>query len=102
MNTFDYIRPATIADAKLSNTLEYFGVFAFCLWCTASYLTMEIYAVARPELGRNVERERFRDVGVQGFGDVVAGAPGDHEQQDGGDDGHRVAPGIGGRRAHDL
>jgi threonine/homoserine/homoserine lactone efflux protein len=40
---------ATIADAKLSNGLEYFGVFAFCLWCTASYLTMEIFAVARPD-----------------------------------------------------
>jgi hypothetical protein len=39
---------ATIADAKLSNPLEYLGVFAFCLWCTASYLTMEIYAVLRP------------------------------------------------------
>jgi Sap-like sulfolipid-1-addressing protein len=25
------------------------GLFAFCLWCTASYLTMEIYAVLRPE-----------------------------------------------------
>ena len=39
---------ATIADAKLSNALEYLGVFAFSLWCTASYLTMEIYAVLRP------------------------------------------------------
>ncbi len=39
---------STIAEAKLSNGLEYFGVFAFCLWCTASYLTMEIYAVVRP------------------------------------------------------
>jgi hypothetical protein len=43
---------ATIADAKLSNALEYVGVFAFCLWCTASYLTMEIYAVARPDVVR--------------------------------------------------
>jgi hypothetical protein len=43
---------ATIADAKLSNGLEYFGVFAFCLWCTASYLTMEIYAVLRPAVVR--------------------------------------------------
>jgi threonine/homoserine/homoserine lactone efflux protein len=39
---------ANIADAKLSNPLEYLGVFAFCLWCTVSYLTMEIYAVVRP------------------------------------------------------
>lgn len=39
---------ATLTDAKLSNALEYVAVFAFCLWCTASYLAMEIYAVARP------------------------------------------------------
>jgi len=39
---------ATLTDAKLSSALEYFAVFAFCLWCTASYLAMEIYAVARP------------------------------------------------------
>ena len=39
---------STIADAKLSNSLEYLAVFAFCLWCTASYLTMEIYAALRP------------------------------------------------------
>ena len=39
---------STIADAKLNNSLEYLAVFAFCLWCTASYLTMEIYAALRP------------------------------------------------------
>jgi threonine/homoserine/homoserine lactone efflux protein len=39
---------STIADAKLSNSLEYLAVFAFCLWSTASYLTMEIYAALRP------------------------------------------------------
>ena len=39
---------STIAEAKLSNGLQYFAVFAFCLWCTASYLTMEVYAVVRP------------------------------------------------------
>jgi threonine/homoserine/homoserine lactone efflux protein len=42
-----------IVEAKLSNPLEYFWVFAFCLWCTASYLTMEIYAVVRPETVRD-------------------------------------------------
>ena len=31
---------------------EYFGVFAFCLWCTASYLALEIYAAVRPEAVR--------------------------------------------------
>jgi hypothetical protein len=40
---------ATITNANLSSGLEYFGVFAFCLWCTASYLVLEIYAVLRPE-----------------------------------------------------
>ncbi len=40
---------ATITQAKLSSGLEYFGVFAFCLWCTASYLVLETYAVLRPE-----------------------------------------------------
>jgi hypothetical protein len=39
---------ATLTEAKLSTALEYFAVFAFCLWCTASYLALEIYAVARP------------------------------------------------------
>jgi len=39
---------ATITDAKLSNGLEYFAVFAFCIWCTASYLAMETYAALRP------------------------------------------------------
>lgn len=44
---------STIADAKLSNPLEYFWVFAFCLWCTTSYLTMEIYALVRPDTVRD-------------------------------------------------
>jgi hypothetical protein len=43
---------ATITQAKLSNGAEYFGVFAFCLWCTASYLALEIYAAVRPEAVR--------------------------------------------------
>jgi hypothetical protein len=40
---------ATITEAKLSSTLEYITVFAFCVWCTASYLVMETYAALRPE-----------------------------------------------------
>ena len=47
---------ATIADAKLNNSLEYLAVFAFCLWCTVSYLTMEIYAVVRPAEVRSTLR----------------------------------------------
>ena len=43
---------ATITQANLSNGAEYFGVFAFCLWCTASYLALEIYAAVRPEAVR--------------------------------------------------
>jgi hypothetical protein len=39
----------TITEAKLSSTWEYVAVFAFCVWCTASYLVMEIYAALRPE-----------------------------------------------------
>ena len=43
---------ATITQAKLSSGEEYFAVFAFCIWCTASYLVMEIYAAIRPEVVR--------------------------------------------------
>jgi hypothetical protein len=39
---------ATIVDAKLSTGLQYFAVFAFCLWSTASYFALETYAVLRP------------------------------------------------------
>ncbi len=39
---------STITEAKLTTGPEYFAVFAFCLWCTASYLVMETYAVLRP------------------------------------------------------
>jgi hypothetical protein len=39
---------ARITDAKVSSPLECLAVFAFCLWCTASYLAKEIYAVLRP------------------------------------------------------
>jgi len=40
---------ATITEAKLSSTAQYVAVFAFCVWCTASYLVMETYAALRPE-----------------------------------------------------
>jgi hypothetical protein len=40
----------TITEAKLSSGLEYFAVFAFCIWCTASYLVLETYAALRPEV----------------------------------------------------
>ena len=39
---------AEITTAKLSSPAEYLAVFAFCVWCTASYLIMETYAVLRP------------------------------------------------------
>jgi positive regulator of sigma E activity len=39
----------TITQAKLTSATEYIAVFAFCVWCTASYLVMETYAVLRPE-----------------------------------------------------
>lgn len=39
---------ATITQAELSSGLEYFAVFAFCIWCTATYLVLEIYAALRP------------------------------------------------------
>jgi hypothetical protein len=41
---------ATITQAKLSSGLEYLAVFGFCVWCTASYLVLEIYAALRPEV----------------------------------------------------
>ena len=41
---------ATITEAKLSSGLEYLAVFAFCVWCTASYLVLEIYATFRPQV----------------------------------------------------
>ena len=39
---------AEITTAKLSSTAEYIAVFAFCVWCSASYLVMETYAALRP------------------------------------------------------
>jgi threonine/homoserine/homoserine lactone efflux protein len=41
---------STIMEAKLSTGLEWFAVFAFCLWCTASYFVLETYAALRPEI----------------------------------------------------
>jgi threonine/homoserine/homoserine lactone efflux protein len=39
---------ATITQAKISTTAEWISLIAFCLLCSASYLTMEIYAALRP------------------------------------------------------
>jgi threonine/homoserine/homoserine lactone efflux protein len=41
---------STIMEAKLSSGLEWFAVFAFSLWCTASYFVLETYAALRPEI----------------------------------------------------
>jgi hypothetical protein len=40
---------ATVMEAKLSSWESYLALFAFCLLASASYLTMEIYAVFRPD-----------------------------------------------------
>lgn len=39
---------STIVSAKLNSTGEYLIVFAFCVWCSASYLALETYAALRP------------------------------------------------------
>ena len=39
---------ADITQAKLSSAWEYLAVFAFCVLCSASLLTMEVYAALRP------------------------------------------------------
>jgi hypothetical protein len=41
---------STIMEAKLSTGTEWFAVFAFCLWCTASYFVLETYAALRPQI----------------------------------------------------
>ena len=41
---------STIMEAKLDTGLEWFALFAFCLWCTASYFALETYAALRPEI----------------------------------------------------
>lgn len=38
----------TLVEGKLSTPVEYIGVFAFAVWCSASYLTLETYAALRP------------------------------------------------------
>ncbi len=40
---------ATVMEAKLSNWESYIALFAFCLLASSSYLTMEVYAVFRPD-----------------------------------------------------
>jgi hypothetical protein len=40
---------SSIVEAKLSSAGEYVVVFAFCVWCSASYLVLETYAALRPE-----------------------------------------------------
>lgn len=39
---------ATITQAKISSSLEYLALLAFCVLCTATYLLLEVYAVLRP------------------------------------------------------
>ncbi len=41
---------STIVEAKLNSAAQYVVVFAFCVWCSASYLVMETYAALRPEV----------------------------------------------------
>jgi hypothetical protein len=43
---------STIVDAKLDTIPEYLVVFGFCVWCSASYLALEIYAALRPDAVR--------------------------------------------------
>jgi Sap, sulfolipid-1-addressing protein len=50
---------ATIMEAKLSSFESYLALFAFCLLASASYLTMEIYAVFRPDRSKEF-LARFR------------------------------------------
>lgn len=38
----------SIVEGKLSTPIEYIGVFAFAVWCSASYLALETYAAVRP------------------------------------------------------
>jgi hypothetical protein len=39
---------ATVVEAKLSSWQTYLALFGFCVLASASYLAMEIYAIARP------------------------------------------------------
>lgn len=40
---------STLVEAKVSTGAEYVGLVLFCLWCSASYLTLEVYAAVRPQ-----------------------------------------------------
>jgi hypothetical protein len=40
---------ATIVDAKLTSAGSYFAIILFCLISTSAFLTMETYAVVRPD-----------------------------------------------------
>ena len=50
---------ATVMEAKLSSWESYLALILFCVLASASYLTMEIYAVARPAPSRAL-LARFR------------------------------------------
>ena len=50
---------ATVVEAKLSSWESYLALFLFCVLASASYLAMEIYAVARPARSRAL-LARFR------------------------------------------
>ena len=39
---------STLVEAKVNTGAEYVGLVVFCLLCSASYLTLEIYAAVRP------------------------------------------------------
>ncbi len=40
---------STLVEAKVNTSAEFVGLVLFCLWCTASYFTLEIYAALRPQ-----------------------------------------------------
>jgi threonine/homoserine/homoserine lactone efflux protein len=50
---------ATVVDAKLSSWESYIALFVFCVLGSASYLTLEIYTVLRPDHSRAL-LARFR------------------------------------------
>jgi hypothetical protein len=50
---------ATVVEAKLSSWQSFLALFLYCVLASASYLTMEIYAVIRPEQSQ-VFLARFR------------------------------------------
>ncbi len=39
---------STLVEAKVNTGAEYVGLVVFCLLCSASYLTLEVYATVRP------------------------------------------------------